>query len=53
MTENEKTDDYLGGPLSMAVRECYRAGEDDEALEPLVLTDERVSRSVASTTGTT
>ena len=28
MTEKQVTDDeYLGGPLSMAVRECYRAGE--------------------------
>ncbi len=40
MTENKTGDDYLGGPMGEAVRERYRAGEDDEALEPLVLCDD-------------
>lgn len=37
MTEKDRNDDWLGGPMGEAVRERYRAGEDDEALEPLVL----------------
>ncbi len=39
MTEANRTDVSLGGPLSDAVLKCYHAGEDDEALEPIVLTE--------------
>ena len=33
------TDDQVY-PLAEAVREAYRAGEDDEMMEPLVLVDQ-------------
>ena len=37
---NSKEDFIYAGVMSRAVRQAYAAGEEDEAMEPIVLTDQ-------------